>query len=313
MLACRAHAPAISPDAFWPRVPAKFAAAIAVLPLGGCAHDGVLNAAGPIASLQRHTLLETSLLLCTVIVPIFIGLPLVLWRYRRRNSHAAYRPDWTFSWPIEFAIWGGPVVLVAILALVTYQATHATSPWRPIGDAERQPPIDIKVIALDWKFLFIDPANNVATAGMLVIPAGRPVRLSLTSDATMQALMVPRLGGQIYAMAGMVTQLHLRADAPGDYSGSNTQYNGLGFAKESFVVHALPDADYARWLKQARKAPPLDAASYARLARKAALDKPRVYGSVEPDLFATVVAKYKGTAFRPNAHNHNHAPTTEVH
>ncbi|MBT0670595.1 COX aromatic rich motif-containing protein [Novosphingobium profundi] len=279
--------------------PAKFAVAITAAPLAACVRDdGVLHAAGPIAALQRTTLLETSLMLCAVLVPIFIGLPLVLWRYRRGNPRAAYRPDWTFSWPLEIAIWGGPAVLVAILAFVTFTATQAASPWRSVDDAAGRPPLDIQVIALDWKFLFIDPAHHIATADALVIPAGRAVRLSLTSDATMQALIVPRLGGQIYAMAGMETRLHMRADRPGDYPGANTQYNGPGFAAEHFMVHALRPAAYARWLGQARKAPPLDAASYVRLARKGTLDAPRVYGSVAPGLFASVLARYRHAQYR---------------
>ena len=73
-------------------------------------------------------------------------------------------------------------------------------------------------MALDWKWLFIYPDQRVAAVNQLVIPAGRPIHISLTSGTVMQALLIPQLAGQIYAMAGMTTQLNLAAIAPGRLS-----------------------------------------------------------------------------------------------
>ncbi len=91
----------------------------------------------------------------------------------------------------------------------------------------------MQIVALDWKWLFIYPDQHVATVNELVIPAGLPVHFSLTSGTVMQSLLMPRLASQIYAMAGMTTQLNFAADQPGDYWGENTQFSGMGFKTKS--------------------------------------------------------------------------------
>ena len=92
---------------------------------------------------------------------------------------------------------------------------------------------------MDWKWLFIYPGEGVATVNRLVVPAGQPVHLSLTSATVMQSILMPRLAGQIYAMAGMRTQLNFAADAPGSYLGENVQFNGMGFQDQKFTVDAM--------------------------------------------------------------------------
>ena len=103
-------------------------------------------------------------------------------------------------------------------------------------------------MALDWKWLFIYPDQHVATVNGLVIPAGQPVHLSLTSGTVMQSLLMPRLASQIYAMAGMTTQLNFAADGPGDYLGENVQFNGAGFQNQKFDVAARRPTHFNSWL-----------------------------------------------------------------
>ena len=116
--------------------------------------------------------------------------------------------------------------------------THTLDPYRPI--ASDQPALEVQAVGLDWKWLFIYPDERIAAVDQLVIPVGRPVHISLTSGTVMQSLMIPQLAGQIYAMAGMTTQLNLAASRPGVYRGENTQFNGAGFQNEKFDVDRAP-------------------------------------------------------------------------
>jgi cytochrome o ubiquinol oxidase subunit II len=117
------------------------------------------------------------------------------------------------------------------------------------------------------------------------------VRLDLTSATVMQSLLVPRLAGQIYAMAGMRTQLNLEADQPGRFFGENTQFNGTGFQNQKFGVDAMDEAGFARWLAEVRAQPNrLDATEYERLTRRTTLPHPITYAAVQPDLFGRVVS-----------------------
>ena len=149
----------------------------------------------------------------------------------------------------------------------------------------------MQAIAADWKWIFIYPEQGVATVNRLVIPAGRPVHLDLTSATVMQALLMPRLAGQIAVMAGMRTQLNLQADQPGSFFGENTQFNGTGFQNQKFGVDAMDEAGFARWLAEVRAQPNrLDATEYEKLTRRTTLPHPVAYAAVQPDLFGRVLS-----------------------
>jgi cytochrome o ubiquinol oxidase subunit 2 len=144
---------------------------------------------------------------------------------------------------------------------------------------------------MDWKWLFIYPAEGVAMVNRLVITADRPVHLSLTSATVMQSILMPRLAGQIYAMPGMRTQLNFAASAPGAFRGENTQFNGVGFQNQTFEVASLNARDFGRWLAETKAQPNrLDAAAYEILSRRSTLPHPLAFGAVDPDLFSRVLA-----------------------
>ena len=91
-------------------------------------------------------------------------------------------------------------------------------------------PINIEVVSLDWKWLFIYPDQDIAVVNQLVFPANVPLSFRVTSDTVITSFFIPQLGSQIYAMAGRQTRLHLLADEPGTYSGHNQQFSGRGYA-----------------------------------------------------------------------------------
>lgn len=228
--------------------------------------EGLLTPMGPVAAEQNAHLISVTAITMIAVLPVLIGVPLILWRYRRGRG-AAYRPDFTFSAPLEIAMWGIPALIVVVLGFWLWRSTEQLDPYRPLGPN----PVAVEVIGLNWKWLFLYPDQGVASVGTLAIPAGRPVTLKLTADTVMQSFMVPSLAGQIYAMPGMVTKLNLRADAPGTTEGANTQFNGAGFSGQTVAVKVLSPHDWRAWLKGANGAPALDARAYGELARPGSL------------------------------------------
>jgi len=261
--------------------------------LSGCAalHHGFLGAAGPVAHEQRELFWIVAAILAFVAGPVLILTPIVAWHYRRSNTNDAYRPDWNFSWTLEGFIWIPPVLIVILLAVLVWSYTHRLDPYRPIpGPA----PLEVQVIATDWKWLFVYPGSGVVSVNRLVVPAGHPVRLTLTSTTVMQSLMIPQLTGQIYTMAGMTTRLNLRADRTGSFLGKNMQYNGSGFPHQSFAVAAVDPARFRSWLTSTRAAPDVKPVARTLLYGRATIPATLTYSHAPPDFFRSVVAASGG-------------------
>lgn len=263
-----------------------------VLPfvLGGCAalDHGFLAAAGPVAAEQRELFRIVAGVLAFVAGPVLILTPIIAWHYRRSNTDDAYRPEWNFSWTLEGFIWIPPALIVVGLAVLLWGYTRRLDPYRPIAGA---PPLEVQVIAADWKWLFVYPDRGVASVNRLVIPVGRPVRLTMTSATVMQSLMIPRLTGQIYAMAGMTTRLNLRADRAGTYRGANMQYDGRGFPRQSFSVLAVEPVRFRTWLDgSARWATRLDRSGRVLIAERNTAPASATFSGVPEGFFASVVA-----------------------
>jgi cytochrome o ubiquinol oxidase subunit 2 len=265
---------------------ASLAALMLVLPLGGC--TGVLDPRGPVGAAERLILFDSLGIMLAIVVPVIVATLGFAWWFRASNTRAAYWPDWAFSGHLELIVWAIPALVITFLGGIAWFGSHALDPYKPLDATTK--PLEVDVVSLDWKWLFIYPDEAVASLNQLVLPVGTPVHFKLTSDGVMNSFFVPQLGSQIYTMAGMISQLHLQAEQPGTYRGLSAQFSGDGFADMAFEVHALPVDGYANWVATAKASgPALDAAAYAQLARQSANVRPETYGSVDPKLFEAVV------------------------
>ncbi len=266
-------------------------AALALL-AGGCERLVVLNPKGPIAAAERGLMIDAFIVMMVVVVPvIFMALFFAL-RYRSGHKRP-YEPKWDYSAKIDAIVWLIPALIVIAVAVLVWRSTHKLDPYRAI--ASPVPPLEVQVVAQDWKWLFIYPEQGVASVNQLAIPVGRPVSLRITSDTVMNSFYVPALAGQIYAMAGMQTRLQMLADTPGKFVGRNSQYSGGGFSDQFFEVVATSPADFDAWVARTRQAPArLDAATYAKLAERSRLNPVTLYSGVEPRLFESIIEKYAG-------------------
>lgn len=279
------------------------------LALGGCSSSidvSFLDPQGPVAADQRGHFIAVILLLMIVVLPVLVLTPWFAWRYRYGNARTPYRPHWSFSWPLEIAIWGIPFALVIVLAVWLWQGALALDPYAPLASAE--PPLQVEVIGYDWKWLFIYPQLKIASIGEFAFPSDRPLAIDLTSNTVMQSFFIPALGSQIYAMAGMTTHLHLQASGPGSFRGENTQYNGDGFFQQQFVARAMAPGDFAAWTNLVRSTGlPMSAATYDAVSRRSTVGKTRsdlhadylpngvlYFTGVSPRMFLNVVRSFHG-------------------
>ena len=267
----------------------RVAAVLAACGLGGC-QPGVLDPQGPVGQAERMILLDSLLIMLAIVGPTILATAGIAWWFRAGNRRARYLPDWAYSGQIELVTWGIPILTITLLGGVAWIGSHQLDPAEPIPS--QTPPLEVQVVALDWKWLFIYPGQQVASVNELAIPAGRPVHFTLTSASVMNAFFIPRLGSMIYAMNGMASQLNLQADQPGTFAGLSTHYRGDGFADMHFQGRALDAAGFDAWVAAARRERPvLDDAQYGRLVRQSTNHPAVTFSGVDPQLFQKVVSQ----------------------
>jgi cytochrome o ubiquinol oxidase subunit II len=249
---------------------------------------GVLDPQGPIGAAERLILINATVVMLAVIVPVIVLALGFAWWFRAGNAKARYLPDWEYSGPVELVVWSIPALVVIFLGGMAWISTHDLDPRKPLASDKK--PIEIQVVALDWKWLFIYPEHGVASVNRLPVPAGTPLHFTITSAGVMNSFFVPQLGSQIYAMGGMATRLVLQADNPGTYKGLSAQYSGGGFSDMRFEVVALEPAAFDDWVGRTRAGGgTLDAVEYTRLVRPSSAVAPATFGAVVPKLFETAI------------------------
>jgi cytochrome o ubiquinol oxidase subunit 2 len=269
-----------------PRVGALCAVAACAL-LVGCSY-GVLNPQGPVGANERIILFDATTIMLAVVIPVIVCTLAFAWWFRARNKRAQRRPDWEYSGRIEFVTWSIPAMIVIFLSGIAWISSHDLDPPKALESEVK--PVEIEVISLDWKWLFIYPQEQVAAVNELVIPVNTPVHFKLTSGSVMNSFFVPQLGSQIYTMAGMTTQLNLLASNAGTYAGISAQFSGDGFSDMRFDVRAVPEEEYKAWITSTHAGTEhLDAARYAQLAAPSRHDEPATFGEVAAGLFDSIV------------------------
>jgi cytochrome o ubiquinol oxidase subunit 2 len=254
--------------------------------LGGCA--GVLDPQGPIASAEKTILFNSLGIMLAIVIPTILATLGVAWWFRASNARAKYLPDWEYSGRIEMVVWAIPAMTVLLLGGIGWVGSHDLDPPKPIVSTTN--PVEVEVVSLDWKWLFIYPDLGIASVNQLIVPAGTPLSFHLTSDGVMNSFFVPQLGSQIYTMAGMMTRLQLQADQPGSYPGLSAQFSGDGFSDMHFTVDAVSPDKFAEWVNATRgKGAALDPQSFAELAKPSRAVAASTYGTVTQDLFQAIV------------------------
>jgi len=265
----------------------RCAVVMAPIVLTAC-QPAVLDPQGSIGIAEKTILIDSLAIMLAIVVPTIAATLAFAWWFRAANTRATHLPDFEYSGRIELIVWSIPLLTVILLGGVAWIGSHDLDPAKSL--ASKTPLLEVQVVSLDWKWLFIYPNQRVASVNQLVVPAGVPLHFSLTSASVMNAFFIPQLGSMIYTMNGMTTQLNLRADAPGTFRGLSSHYSGDGFSGMHFEVQAVPAERFAAWIAATRSTgPTLDAGSYAALARQSMNTTPFTFRAADPELFQQIV------------------------
>jgi len=251
----------------------------------------ILEPAGPIASKERGLIYFALGLSLIVVIPVFSLLGIFAYRYRESNTKAKYSPKLDHNRVAETAWWLIPSVIILFLARVAWSSSHSLDPYQQIASTNRT--VTIQVVALDWKWLFIYPSQGVASLSNFQIPTNTPIKFEITSDTVMNSFWIPQLGGQIYAMPGMSTELNLMASKNGIFNGSSANISGEGFSGMTFTAKASSYSDYSSWLSRLSASPKkLNLSTYNQLAKPSQYNLVTSYSGVVPNLYNSIIYKY---------------------
>jgi len=258
-----------------------------LLALAGC-HPAVLSPAGPVSAGERIVLLDSLTIMLAVGIPTIVLILVFAYWFRASNTRARYRPDFAYSGRLELLVWSIPALVIFFLGGIAWISAHLLDPAEPLQS--KVEPLEVEVVSLDWKWLFIYPQQNVASVNHMVVPVGVPLNLKITSASVFNVFFVPQLGSEIYAMYGMTSRLNLQADRPGVYLGLSAHFSGDGFPGMHFDVDAVSPREFAGWAAAARATGPvLDEATYRGLLKQTQDVTPYTYRSVSTGLFERVV------------------------
>jgi cytochrome o ubiquinol oxidase subunit II len=260
--------------------------------LAGCSGNlAVLDPKGSVGMAEKSLIATATWAMLLVVVPVIILTLVFAWRYRASNRNATYAPKWAHSTAIEVVVWAIPAVIILFLAILTWRTSHELDPYKPLESSVK--PINVEVVALNWKWLFIYPDLGIASVNQLAVPVGTPVNFRITSDSVMNSFFIPQLGTQVYAMAGMQTRLHLIADEAGDYAGLSSNYSGAGFSDMKFRTLATSQKDFDAWVQKVKASQTqLSMDQYATVAQPQDKAPVQYFSTVDPKLFNNIIAKY---------------------
>ncbi|GHB09153.1 ubiquinol oxidase subunit 2 [Salinicola rhizosphaerae] len=278
----------------------------APLLLSGCG-SALMDPTGEVGQGLKSLIITAFGLMLIVVIPVIVMTILFAWKYRSTNLAAKYTPNWEHSNIIEVFVWAIPAVIILFLAILTWQTSHEYDPHKPIASADETMTID--AISLDWKWLFVYPEQGIATINELALPVDTPVHFRVTSGTVMNSFMIPTLGSQIYAMAGMANDVYLEGSETGTFRGRSTHYSGAGFSEMLFDTHVTSEQDFQTWVDKVKQSPdtmmfPQD---YDQVAKPSIAAPIQYFSQVSPNFYEDLIQSYKAGHGGPSHGEHNEA------
>ena len=239
-------------------------ATTAALLVAGCAKDAPqdsLKPEGPAAQKIFNLMTPVYVIAGLVFLAVLAACLYVPYKFRARDIDGE-EPEFPEQVHGNFKLEIGWTVLPAVILAFVAFGTVAV-----LFDLAKKPedPVRVEVIGQQWWWEYRYDLDNdgkfgesgeITTANDLVIPAGRPVALSITARDVIHSFWVPALNGKRDAVPGRVHPLTLEADKPGEYVGQCTEYCGLSHANMHIKAIAMEPAAYEDWVERNSKEAP---------------------------------------------------------
>lgn len=258
----------------------------------------VFNPKGKIAREQFNLIKFIVSTMLVIAIPAVSTLYYTAWKYRENNTRKSntYSPNLRHGRFFVAKLWALPIVFLIIIGTTLWPATHRLAPAKQIESDKET--ITIHAIAMQWKWVFIYPDQDIATVNFVQLPIDTPVEFVLTADdAPMSSFWIPNLGGQLYAMTGHTNILNLMAEETGDYKGVSPEINGAGFAGMKFTTRVSSEKDFNQWVDNVRLGDKsLDENTYDNLLLPSEYNNMEFFASNEINMNDKILSKYSDPA-----------------
>lgn len=208
--------------------------------------------------------------ICTIVGIIVFGI-IIYSLINHRKSKGAVAANFHENTTIE-VIW--TAIPLIILVAIAVPATKTLLQMEDTSGSD----LSIKVTAMQWKWKYdyldsgvnfissLDAKSNEARAlnsGIdpnsvehyllnvdkpIVIPVGKKVRFLFTSEDVIHAWWVPDLAVKRDAIPGFINESWTKVEKAGVYRGQCAELCGKDHGFMPIVVHAVPEADYDKWI-----------------------------------------------------------------
>jgi cytochrome c oxidase subunit II len=215
--------------------------------LGGCGNmpaslDPKGGAAMEIANLGWVMIILGSVIWGVVTMLLLVGL------FRRRVSIEPYQalPKDQNQRAVNVWIVSGGIILPAVILFILIALIVGTLRSMPVERTSAS--LVVEVTGHQWWWEVKYPGHEITLRDALRIPAGEPVKISLTSADVIHSFWVPELHGKFDLVPGHHYEFILQADQPGEYDGRCAEFCGLSHTHMTFLVIAMESAEFTAWL-----------------------------------------------------------------
>ena len=176
------------------------------------------------------------------------SLAYVTWTFRARPEDQEEPPQIHGNDRLEVVWTLIPLAIVFVLFGLTAKALIQVN--RPIPGAMK---VEVTGYQFWWDFHY--PELGLRNSNELVLPAGVPVELEITSKDVIHSFWVPGLAGKRDAIPGQTTRISFEPKEPGLYYGFCAELCGASHARMLFRVVVLPKEEFDRFVEAAKASP----------------------------------------------------------
>lgn len=221
---------------------------------------GFQPAASPL--MEGITNMHNLLMIVITVIAIFVTLLMayVIYRYRATKNPI---PSKTSHHTLLEIVW----TLVPVLTLVIVGIPSLKLMF--FNDKIENAEVTVKAIGHQWYWSYQYPEDNINFDSYMIndkdlkpgqyrllevdqrviVPAGKTVRLIVTSEDVLHSFAVPALGIKKDAVPGRINETWMRVEKEGVYYGQCSELCGVKHGFMPIAIEVVSPEKYAQWLK----------------------------------------------------------------